>query len=114
MNPYSGDIERFPPKWAESIPERPSPLTSFPFKTPPAQPDIPEGWLSLTEAEAEEFETLPKMMRIERYMKYHRTDKCANCGGFVGNHSTKKFLKCAATELARIDLLRLEKEEVPV
>jgi hypothetical protein len=111
MNPYSGDIEQFPRELMEKIPERPWPPSQFPFKpTPPQQ--VPEGWLSLTEEEAAEFETLPKRMRIERYMKYHRTDRCANCGGFVGNHSTNKFLQCAATELARIDLLRLEKEEV--
>lgn len=114
MNPYSGDIETFPRELLNKIPERPSPLSSFPFKTPPAQREIPEGWLSLTEEEAAEFETLPKMMRIERYMKYHRQDKCANCGGFVGNHSTKKFLQCAASELARIDCLRLEKDEVTI
>jgi hypothetical protein len=112
MNPYSGDIEQFPRELMEKISERPS--AQFLFKQPPAQREIPEGWLSLTEEEAMEFEALPKMMRIERYMKYHRTDKCVNCGGFVGNHSTKKFLKCAASELARIDLLRLEAEEVPV
>lgn len=109
MNPYSGDIEQFPRELVEKIPVRES---QFPFKWELPQ-EVPEGWLSLTEAEVAEFETLPKRMRIERYMKYHRTDKCANCGGFVGNHSTDRFLKCAATELARIDLLRLEKEEVP-
>lgn len=114
MNPYSGDIEQFPRELMEKIPVRPSPLTEFPFKTPPIEREIPEGWLSLTEEEATEFETLPKRMRIERYTKYHRTEKCANCGGFIGNHSTNKFLQCAATELARIDCLRLEKEEVPV
>src|SRR6185503_2634009 len=108
MNPYSGDIEKFPRELLNSIPVREN---QFPFKSKAPQ-QVPEGWLSLTEEEAAEFETLPKRMRIERYMKYHRTDKCANCGGFVGNHSTNKFLKCAATELARIDLLRLEKEEV--
>lgn len=108
MNPYSGDIEQFPREALSQIPLREN---QFPFKSQvPAE--VPEGWLSLTEEEAAEFETLPKRMRIERYMKYHRTDKCPTCGGFVGNHSTNKFLKCAATELARIDLLRLEKEEV--
>jgi len=91
MNPYSGDIERF--KELER--------------------QIPEGWLSLTEAEAEEFERLPKTMRVERYIKNHRTDKCANCGGFIGNHNTRKFLKCAASELARIDLTRLEDQMNP-
>lgn len=111
MNPYTGDIEQFPRELLNQIPVR---KNQFPFKTPLPVADVPEGWLSLTEEEAAEFETLPKMMRIERYMKYHREDKCASCGGFVSNHSTKKFLKCAATELARIDLLRLEKEEVPV
>lgn len=110
MNPYSGDIERFPPELLNQIPVRES---QFPFKAPPPPSEVPQGWLSLTEEEAAEFERLPKMMRIERYMKYHRQDKCANCGGFVGNHSTKRFLKCAATELARVDCLRLEKEEVP-
>jgi hypothetical protein len=109
MNPYSGDIERFPRELLNNIPVRES---QFPFKQPPPQQEVPEGWLSLTEEEAAEFETLPKRMRIERYMKYHRAEKCAACGGFVGNHSTNKFLKCAAGELARIDLLRLEKEEV--
>jgi len=108
MNPYSGDIERFPRELMNKIPVSED---QFPFKQPPPQV-VPEGWLSLTEEEAAEFETLPKRMRIERYMKYHRTDKCVTCGGFVGNHSTNKFLKCAADELARIDLLRLEKDEV--
>lgn len=112
MNSYTGDIEQFSRRLMEKIPVRPSPLTRFPFKAP-TERVVPEGWLSLTEKEAAEFETLPKTMIIERYMKYHRQDKCANCGGFVGNHSTRKFLKCAATELARIDCLRLEKEEVP-
>lgn len=111
MNPYSGDIERFPQELLSKIPVRES---QFPFKSAPPQRDVPEGWLSLTEEEAAEFERLPKMMRIERYMKYHRSDKCVACGGFVGNHSTKKFLRCAATELARIDVLRLENEQVPV
>ena len=112
MNPYSGDIERFPRELMDKIPERPWPPTQFPFKQAPQQ--VPEGWLSLTDEEAAEFETLPKMMRIERYIKYHRTDKCVTCGCFVGNHHPNKFIECAATELARIDLLRLEKEEVPV
>jgi hypothetical protein len=108
MNSYSGDIEQFPARVERDwVPEG-----QFPFKSQSPQREIPEGWLSLTEEEAAEFQTLPKRMRIERYMKYHRTDRCANCGGFVGNHSTNKFLKCAATELARIDLLRLERDEV--
>lgn len=110
MNPYSGDIEQFPRELLNKIPVRES---QFPFKSPPPPAQIPEGWLSLTEEEAAEFETLPKRMRIERYMEYHRTDRCRNCGGFVGSHSTNKFLQCAASELARIDLLRLEKEEIP-
>lgn len=108
MNPYSGDIEQFPRELLSKIPVRDS---QFPFKQPPPAA-VPEGWLSLTEEEATEFETLPKMMRIERYMKYHRQDRCANCGGFVGNHSTKKFLQCAASELARIDILHLGNQKV--
>lgn len=94
MNPYSGDIERFPQELLDQIPQR----------------QVPAGWLSLTDEEANEFETLLKTLRIERYIKTHREDKCVSCGGFVGNHSTKKFLKCAASELARIDLAKHEKE----
>jgi hypothetical protein len=115
MNSYTGDIERFPKELLDKIPvrEQQTPFGRFPFKPAPPPTEVPEGWLLLTEEEAAEFETLPKRMRIERYMKYHREDKCANCGGFVGNHSTNKFLQCAASELARVDILRLEKEEVP-
>lgn len=108
MNPYSGDIERFPRELLHQIPVSGN---QFPFKPQPTE--VPEGWLSLTEEEAAEFQTLPKMLRIERYIKTHHEDKCAACGGFVGNHSTKKFLKCAASELARIDLARHEQELTP-
>lgn len=90
MNPYLGDIERF---------VEPQP--------------VPEGWLSLTEREAEEFETLPKALRVERYIKSHREDKCANCGGFVGNHSSKKFLHCASSHLARLQVAKLEEQMNP-
>lgn len=94
MNPYTGDIGRFG--------------SGTNVAPPPRRPErpqvVPEGWLSLTEEEAEEFQRLPKILRVERYIKYHRNDKCADCGGFVGNHSTKRFLRCAASELVRLKL----------
>lgn len=64
---------------------------------------IPSGWLKLTKTEAEEFERLPNDVRLEHYMKAHRTDKCGFCGCFVGNHSLRKFKECAATELKKFD-----------
>jgi len=107
VNPYSGDIERFPSEVLKTIPERENPFGQYQPST------IPEGWLSLTEQEAEEYERIPKALRIEKYIKSHYKDRCAFCNGFVGNHSPRKFLKCAASHLARIDVARLEDQMNP-
>lgn len=85
MNPYSGDIERFP-----------------------SRESIPQGWLELSPAEAAELLTLPKDLRIKRYMKAHGKEKCPTCGCFISNHSLNRFKLCAATELGRLDTERLE------
>lgn len=85
MNPYSGDIEQF---------------------ATPAQ--VPQGWIELTTAEAEEFSRIPHDLRLEKYMKNHFSQPCPKCNKFVGNHSLKKFKECAAGALADIDIARHE------
>lgn len=65
------------------------------FASPKA---VPRGWLRLTADEAREYLTLPFDLRIERYVKSHRTEKCGACGCFVGNHSVRKFKECAGAE----------------
>jgi len=90
MNPYSGDIERFSTK---------------------ADKGIPQGWLSLTEEEAAEFERLPNDVRLEHYIKNHHNEKCGSCGCFIGNHHLNKFKECAANELAAIDTARIERQQ---
>ena len=92
MNPYSGEIEHF-----GGSPEK----------------RVPDGWLVLTDEEVREFERLPRDLRLERYMKNHFREKCAECGCFIGNHSLRKFKECAASELARIELRRLETQMNP-
>jgi hypothetical protein len=85
MNPHTGEIERFS-----------------------SEKSIPKGWLELTEDEARELLTLPPVVRIERYIKNHRTDKCKACGCFIGNHSLRRFKECAVNELAQFETERLE------
>jgi hypothetical protein len=91
MNPYSGEIERFPTRSN-------------------GDSTVPSGWLELTDAEAAEFARLPNDVRLEHYRKAHHSAKCGACGCFIGNHSLRKFKECAANELARFDMARIERQ----
>lgn len=90
MNPWSGDMEAFA--------------------------EVPKGWLELTDEEAREYLPLSLDDRLARYMDTHPARLCKTCGCTTGNHSLRKFKECAASELARFDTERLErqlKEKMP-
>ncbi len=88
MNPHTGEIREFNPSRGEAI---------------------PRGWLALSPEEARAYLTLPLDLRIQHYIRDHRTAKCKACGCFIGNHSLRRFKEvCAVNELARFEVERLE------
>lgn len=62
---------------------------------PDSPSEIPSGFLQLTNEEAEEFQRLPNDVRLSRYIKNHRSDRCGKCNRLIGNHALKRFKQCA-------------------
>jgi hypothetical protein len=63
------------------------------------------GWLSLTKDEVIEYQTLPQNIRLTRYMKSHKDERCPYCKRLVGNHSLKRFKRCVYQEKLKIDAI---------
>lgn len=56
----------------------------------------------VSEEEQAEYEGLPKSVVLKRYMKAHRTEKCAHCQKLIGNHSEKAFGHCVSHETEKL------------